>query len=407
MLVSAAMNLRRNPLWLALALFTAAAGTSLVAQTASFQEDKLHGRRAFVLQNGRMRISTLPGGGFIGEIRFLSPDPRKSNNPMRVPHYQTIDPHTYDVSRHGALYGTDVQRRLMSGYMGDFLCFPYFGPSSKAEFALDLGQHGEALAVEWKRERVTVQDGDVTLVYSAELPKTQYRVQRSITLPAAETVAYVEESVENQAQFDRPFQWVRHVTFGPPFLELNKTFADAPVAKTAVRDGRAFREESWPLLKTPEGEILDQRVFSGRTGTWLLDTSGPKVWFTIYNTEYPVLLGYIYESQSNPWVLDWQENMRAKQIPWEGKVVARAICIGDSPFASGLQDAVNRGSLFGVPVFRWIGARQRLTQRYLFFLAEIPLGFQGVSSLRLESGRILLTERGTGKVISVPSGRSW
>ncbi|MGQ9635227.1 MAG: hypothetical protein ACUVXB_13400 [Bryobacteraceae bacterium] len=360
-----------------------------------------------MLQNGLVRVSTLPGGGFVGEIRFLSSDPRKSVNPMRVPHYQTIDPHTYDVAKHGALYGTDVQRRLMSGYMGEFLCFPYFGPSSKAEFALDLGQHGEALAVEWKRERVTIQDGAVTLVYSADLPKTQYRVLRSITLPAGETVAYVEESVENQAQFDRPFQWVRHVTFGPPFLELNKTFADAPVAVTAVREGSSFREESWPLLKTPGGQTLDQRVFSGQTGTWLLDTTGPKVWFTIYHTEYPVLLGYVYESQSNPWVLDWQENMRAKQIPWEGKVVARAICIGDSPFASGLQDAIRRGSLFGVPVFRWIVARQRLTQRYLFFLAEIPLGFQGVSRLRVESGRIVLSERGTGREIAVRSSRSW
>lgn len=401
------MNFRGIYFPLALALCTAVSGSGLQAQTASFQEETLHGRRAFVLQNGLMRVSTLPGGGFIGEIRFLSADPRKSVNPMRVPHYQTIDPHTYDVAKHGALYGTDVQRRLMSGYMGDFLCFPYFGPSSKAEFALDLGQHGEALAVEWKRERVTVQDGAVTLVYSAELPKTQYRVLRSITLPAGETVAYVEESVENQAQFDRPFQWVRHVTFGPPFLELNKTFADAPVAKTAVREGSSFREESWPLLKTPGGQTLDQRVFSGQTGTWLLDTTGPKVWFTIYHNEYPVLLGYVYESQSNPWVLDWQENMRAKQIPWEGKVVARAICIGDSPFAGGLQDAVRRGSLFGVPVFRWIGARQRLTQRYLFFLAEIPLGFQGVSRLRVESGRILLTERGTGREIAVRSSRSW
>ena len=47
-------------------------------QTASFHEDTLHGRRAFVLENDRMRVSTLSGGGFIGEIRFKSPDPKMS-----------------------------------------------------------------------------------------------------------------------------------------------------------------------------------------------------------------------------------------------------------------------------------------------------------------------------------------
>ena len=38
----------------------------------SFHEDRLHGRRAFVLENDRMRVSTLPGGGFIAEVRFKS-----------------------------------------------------------------------------------------------------------------------------------------------------------------------------------------------------------------------------------------------------------------------------------------------------------------------------------------------
>jgi hypothetical protein len=354
-----------------------------------------------------MRVSTLPGGGFIGEIRFKSDDPKKSVNPMRVPHYQTIDPYAYDAGKHGAIYGTDVQRRLMSGYMGDFLCFPQFGPSSKSEFSFDYGQHGEALSVEWKRQRADAGKEGVTLVYSADLPKTRFRVDRTITLPADETVAYVEESVENNTLFDRPIQWVHHVTFGPPFVELNKTFVDASVAKVVVRDGRDYREGTWPEVKTAGGQTLDHRVFSGRTGTWLLDTSKPKVWFTIYNTDYPVLLGYIYQSERNPWVLDWQENMRARQIPWDGKVVARGICIGDSPFAQGLPHVVNRGSLFGVPVFSWIDARERKSQTYVFFLAEIPLGFKGVAGLRTEGGQIVVVERETGKEIAIKSARAW
>jgi hypothetical protein len=387
-------------------LFLSCLAAALFGQTASFHEDKLHGRRAFVLENDRMRVSTLPGGGFIAEVRFKSGDPRKSVNPLRVPHYQTIDPYAYDIGKHGYLYGTGIQRRLMSGYMGQFLCFPHFAASSAAEFRQDYGQHGEALAVEWKLMKADPGKDAVTLVYGADLPMTEYRVERSIVLPAGETVAYVEESVENLARFDRPVQWVQHVTFGPPFLELNRTFADASVARVVAGSGRdTVAQATWPEIDDPQGK-RDLRVFSGRSSTWLMDRSGPKVYFTMYNTGFPVLIGYIFESAPNQWVFDWQENQRAKEIPWDGKVTARAICIGDS-VVSGLRNAVDRGSTAGVPVFSWIEARQRRTQKYAFFLAEIPLGFKGVAALRAEGGRIVIAEKETGRTIEVQAGRMW
>ena len=203
----------------------------LFGQGASFHEDTLHGRRAFVLENDKIRVSTLPGGGYIGEIRFKSGDPKKSVNPMRVPHYQTIDPFTFDLAKHGSLYGTSGQRWIMSGYMGHFLCFPFFGGSSGAELGYGLGGHGEALAVEWKQRKVETGEAGVTLRYTAELPLTQFRVERAITLLPDETVGYVEESVENVARFDRPVQWVQHITFGPPFVEVGKSQVDASVVK--------------------------------------------------------------------------------------------------------------------------------------------------------------------------------
>ena len=379
------------------------------SQTSSFQEGQLHGRRAFVLENDRMRVSTLPGGGFIGEIRFKSDDPKLSINPMRVPHYQTIDPYTYDVAKHGNLYGTGIQRRLMSGYMGHFLCFPQFAASSEAEFRQDYGQHGEAIAVEWKLQKVDRLKDGVTLRYAADLPLTQYRVERAITLPPDETVAYVEESVENMVSYGRPVQWVQHVTFGPPFVELNKMYADAPVSSVMAGRGRgrdASAEPTWPETRNPDGTTANLRVFSGRGGTWLLDGSKPKVYFTLYNTEYPVLIGYIFESASNRWVLDWQENQRTQEKPWDGKVIARGLCIGDSTIG-GLRNAVERGSVAGVPVFSWIDARQRRTQKYAFFLVQIPLGFKGVADLRIEDGRIVIAERETGKMIRIKAGRMW
>jgi len=55
---------------LLIALTAVAAAQS--ARMSRIGETVLHGRRAVSLDNDRMLVSTLPGGGFIGEVRFQS-----------------------------------------------------------------------------------------------------------------------------------------------------------------------------------------------------------------------------------------------------------------------------------------------------------------------------------------------
>ncbi len=374
-------------------------------QSVSVHEELLHGRHALVLENAQMRVAELPGGGFIGEVRFKSDDPDLRINPMRVPHYPTIDPYSYDLARDGARYGTGMQRRLMSGYMGQFLAFPQFAASSPAELAQDYGQHGEAIAVKWMRTPAPADALPQALSLVAELPKTQYRIERTIELPADETVAYITETVENQVPYDRPVQWVQHVTFGPPFVALDKTFADASVEHTVTGRGAQASLGDWPQGMTADG-LTDFRAFSGHTHLWLMDRSRSKVYFTLYNTDYKVLIGYLFDAASNPWVLDWQENHSMTETPWDGQVVARGICIGDSVMP-GIRSAVTPGSLFGVPTVSWIDARARRTQHYAVFLMQIPVGFQGVADLKAEAGAITITERTTGRQYSIKSAHLW
>jgi hypothetical protein len=97
---------------------------TLLAQAPTIQEGRFQGRRAWIMANGLIQVSVLAGGGHIAEVRLLSSDPKASINPMRVPHYPTIDPHEYDPAKHDAIYGDDSGRWLMSGYMGHMLCFP-------------------------------------------------------------------------------------------------------------------------------------------------------------------------------------------------------------------------------------------------------------------------------------------
>lgn len=376
----------------AAAMPTAASAATRIAET------RLHGREALTIANDRMQLSVLPGGGFIGEVRLTSGRARADINPMRVPHYPTIDPHTFSYARHGGVYGTDVQARLMSGYMGHFTCFPQFGNQPEEFKAADYSQHGEALTVKWQRE--ASQD----LVMRAELPRTQYGFRRSIALLPDETAVTVTETVENLMIADRPLQWVQHVTLGPPFVEKDKMFADASVDRVMLGWGRSATLAAWPASANEKGVSHDYRVFSGEVGKWLLQRQG-RNWVTAYHADYNVLLGYIFDAQANPWLLDWQQNRTNMQKPWDGKVVARGFCWGDS-LIQGAKNAVAQGENFGVPQYSWIDGRASRSQTYTIFLAEIPAGYRGVADLKTENGFIVLTEKETGKTLRVKATRA-
>lgn len=392
---------------------------SAVAQTPSFHLDTVHGRKAYVLENGKIRVSALRGGGHLAEIRFKTGDPKRDINPMRVPHYPTIEPYEYQPRRHDAVYGSDSSRWLMSGYMGHLLCFPTFGASSPEEARNNVGDHGEAPIVEWKQQKVETGPDAVKLWYAADLPATQFRVERAITLPADESVVYVEEWIENLAAFDRPINWVQHATFGPPFIVPGRNFLDAPAGKGQVFDWETARSSlrpgtpiEWPEGMSVSGQHVKLREFQplAHKGTYyalLLDRGRQKSYFTLYTSGFPTLIGYLFPTADDPWLGDWQENQSATERPWDGKVIARGLEFGTSPMPEGLRKSVERGTMFGVPTYRWIAGRQRLKTSFVVFLAEIGPNFAGVADVRVERGRILIEERKTGKLIALKSARAW
>jgi hypothetical protein len=101
-----------------------------------------------------------------------------------------------------------------------------------------------------------------------------------------------------------------------------------------------------------------------------MDPSRKYQFFTMSHPDYSVTIGYLFPTDSNPWAADWQENQRMTHKPWNGKVIARGIEFGSSPYAEGLRKSVERASLFGSPAYRWIGARQTLRTEFVIFLTE-------------------------------------
>jgi hypothetical protein len=222
-----------------------------------------------------------------------------------------------------------------------------YGPPTPDEAKTGLNNHGEADVVEWHKIKSGITKDGVTFVYGADLPKTQYRVQRTVHLPEGERFVHVEESIENLTDFDRPYNLMEHATFGPPFVDPGKTVLDGSATRGQVGadpDGagslRAKSAVQWPNGVAPDGKPVNLRVFqpkdhSGVYYTMRLDPTRKDQFFALFNPDYRVLIGYIFPADPNPWLADWQENHRFKEIPWNGEVVARGIEFGTSPFDEG------------------------------------------------------------------------
>jgi hypothetical protein len=147
----------------------------------------------------------------------------------------------------------------------------------------------------------------------------------------------------------------------------------------------------------------DYRVFSGDTGKWLMQRTG-RNWFAAYNGNLNLLFGHVWDASLNPWLLDWQQNKTQMNKPWDGKVVARGLCWGDS-LIQGAKNAVVQGSNFGVPQYSWIDGLGTRSQRYAIFVAEIPSGWRGVESLLAADGAITITEKETGRTLRIKAAQ--
>jgi hypothetical protein len=353
-------------------------GTSLVsAQTPTAREEpNIYGRQGWVLENGKIRVGLLRGGGHIAEVRLVSTNPRLSINPLFIPDG--------------------------NGYMGHLVCFPHYGPASAEERAQGLRGHGEAGSVEWAQTRAPQFDAaGLTFFYGADLPKTHYKIERGVTLKVGETAVRIEEWIENLAAYDRPYNRNQHATFGAPFvmpgrnvLDMSGTRGITDPARTAGgkwAEGQLFQ---WPNAPPRDGIELSLRDFHAIPGGQaytpvLTDRSKPESWFALYNADYPLLVGYVFPTMDHPWIIDWQNQPRADAAAG----TARGIEFGTSPFDEGLRKSVERAQLLGVPTYKFIGARQRLSTTFTIFLQEIPPAFTGVADVTFVDGRLTVVAR--------------
>ena len=364
-------------------------------------------RRAVQIENQRLRLTVLEGGGHIAGLQHKP----TGVNPLWIPPWPSIEPSTYDPALHPE-YGNDSESKLLAGIMGHNLCLDTFGGPSAEEAAAGMTVHGEAPVV---RHRIAESAGG--LIVSADLPEAQLAFERRIRLEGP--WVRISETVENLSALDRPVAWTEHVTIGPPFLACGDTLVDMPATRAKVNpasysDAMMITPDAdfqWPQAPLQGGGFHDLRTTPDgcylRYTAQLLDPSRAMGYTAIANPSAGLLLVYVFRRTDFPWVGNWEERFYLKTAPWGGKTFCRGIEFSSTPLAVPKRQTVSQGPLFNESTYRWLPALSETTVRYMTLLVDIPADFQGVEDVSVEAARIVIREAGNGKTYSLPADGSF
>ena len=117
------------------------------------------------------------------------------------------------------------------------------------------------------------------------------------------------------------------------------------------------------------GEPADLRIFSSAAAssaftTHLMDPLLADACFVAFSPRFHLLFGYVWKQADFPWLGIWEENRSRAFPPWNGQTITRGMEFGVSPMPETRRRMVDRGRLFGVPVYRWLPARARCSVEY-------------------------------------------
>jgi hypothetical protein len=337
------------------------------------KEINYNGRRALQIENDQLRVTTTLEGAHVAEILHKP----TGVSPLWTPPWRSIEPTSYDPAKHPE-YGASNESQLLSGILGHNLCLDIFGAPGDEEAAAGIPVHGEAPVIPYNASAIANQ---VSL--SATLNLAQLRFTRHLRIAPGSMVVRFSEELDNLAATDRPIAWTQHVTLGPPFLVPGQTQFRIPATRSKVidvdfNDGlgpqKPGAEFAWPLCPRKDGGVFDFSTYtadpvSGGFTSHLMDPSREHAYFLAWSPSSKLLFGYVWMRADFPWLARWEENHLRTQPPWNGKGLTCGMEFGVSPVVEARQAMVNRGSLFGVPSFRWAAAKTTLRAEYCAFVA--------------------------------------
>jgi hypothetical protein len=301
--------------------------------------------------------------------------------------------------------------------LGHFVCVDGFGPVSKEEEAAGLPGHGEAHRVAWDLMSLGKENGTLTVQFSAALPLVHENFRRTLRMVDGESVIYIESELESLLGFDRPINWGEHATISGAFLEQGKTVTDMSATRAMTRSYESeavdppdhhnladFKEFKWPMAPTVAGTLVDMRISPTVTPvmdqtTSLMDPSRRLAYVTALHPERQAVLGYVFRREEYQWIQIWDS------YPGGGRRSYRGMEFAVQPFDLTRREVIQTNSMFDTPTYRWLPAQSTITSSFIMFYTRVPDGFTRVDDVRLESGRLTIQDRQSGKNIVLNASR--
>jgi hypothetical protein len=359
---------------------------------------EFEGRPGILVANDKLELTILVQGGSLASL-VLRDDPERLSplwNPIRM--------------------AREADMKPPAGFsVGHFVCVDGFGPVSPEEQAVGMPGHGEAHTLPWEVQASGRQGAAASVTFRVELPLVQEVFTRAIRMIDGENVVYVESELENLLAFDRPVCWAEHATIGSPFLEPVKTVVDmsAQRSKTRAHPPRAgamprrlasFQDFAWPMAPAMDGSQVDLRSAPANPRSTdhtasLVDTDRELGFVTALHKEKGLLLGYVFRREEYPWVQNWENYPPTLKM-------ARGLEFSTQPFDVPRREVIQFHSMFGAPAYRWLPAKKKIRSRFLIFYTRVPEGFERVDDVKLDSGRLIIEDRGAGKVVETPASEA-
>ncbi|MEP7367240.1 MAG: hypothetical protein ABI972_28595 [Acidobacteriota bacterium] len=376
-------------------LIATAAATLLSAQRTTQFED----HDALVLDNDKVELLVFTKGGAFASLT-LKDDPAKLSalwNPFA-----------------GARAAGQQQR--FGDSTGHFLCVDGFGGTSKEEAAAGFQGHGEAHRLPWEKISGGRADNGIQATFRVTLPLVQEVLTRKVSLFDGESVIAVDSELESLLSFDRPVNWAEHATIGSPFLSPEVTVVDASVGRcqTRPREGDTKRPDGNRLIGAQEFTYPNAPIKAGGTANLravptnpnsmdhtgcAFDPSRKNVFVTAIRKDKGLVFGYLLRREEYPWLQEWMNYTNEKNL-------ARGLEFGTQPYDLPRRVIVDMNNLFGVPTYRWLPAKSKISTRFLMFYAHAPAGFEQVDDVRLEGGKLILVDRKSGKKVELKTNQT-
>ncbi|HEY5329356.1 MAG TPA: hypothetical protein VIJ79_05700 [Acidobacteriaceae bacterium] len=348
-----------------------------------------HGRATIKLTNDVVEATILPGGGHLAAWRFVG-----GNNVLWESRWPTADPATPAHASLAAQYGERGAGEFLASFTGHALCLDGFGPPSLADLRAGVALHGEAPVATWNFS--SPHSG------CADLPVAGLRVERQFHLAEGESVLRVDERVGNLRSSARDLHWVQHATVDMLGARFTASVRDGLTWPLDYEHSNLLARDTkfkWPYAPGANGQRVDLREMlshphSGFVAAIRQAPNRKHGFVAVCDAASGLAMGYIFLSETFPWLTLWEENRARPDAPWCGRVQARGIEFGTTPFPLGNEAVDAHGPVLGAAVSRRIGPHETLRAPWLLFLATLPQGWTEIEDITLDADAIVLRQSG-------------